>query len=400
MLLFKNIKLPHLKDKFLKFIADPKYIFGIYLLISIVSAVMKYIGGPLKYNNYMIFKNVFTNTLAERNIYLLYPDIHFDSNHYGVFFSVLIAPFAILPDWLGIVLWNIANTSVFLFAIHKLPFSNAKKAFFAWLCLQEFITAAVSLQFNIALTGLLMLSAVYVYERKETKSAIAILIGFFVKLYGIAGLSSFFFIKNKWKFILSIIGFGILFLILPMLFSSPNFGIQSYADWFQSLSEKNVSNQVLGNRQDYSLMGIVRRVLGNAEISNLVFLVPGILVFGLPYLRINQYKNLAFQLMILASTLLFIVLFSSGSESPTYIIAVAGVMIWFIIQREKSPFIIGLLIFVIILTCFSFSDLFPKYIKENYIMKYSLKALPCCIVWFRIMYELMTKDFEKDYKLD
>ena len=72
----------------------------------------------------------------------------------------------------------------------------------------------------------------------------------------------------------------------------------------------------------------------------------------------------------------------------------------FTMQKEKSPLIIGLLIFVIILTCFSFSDLFPKFIKENYIMKYSLKALPCCIVWFRVIYELMTKDFEKDYKLD
>lgn len=389
-----------MKNKFLKFISNPKFIFGIYLIISIVSAISKYLGGSLKYNNYMIFKNVFTNTLQEKNIYLLYPDVHFDSNHYGVFFSVLIAPFAILPNWLGIVLWNVANTLIFLFAIHKLPFSNAKKALFAWLCLQEFITASVSLQFNIALTGLLMLSATYVYERKKTQSAISILIGFFVKLYGIAGLSSFFFLKNKWKFIFSLLGFGILFLILPMLISSPNFGIQSYTDWFQSLSEKNASNQVLGNRQDYSLMGIVRRILGNAEISNLVFLIPGILVFALPYSRIKQYRNLPFQLMILASTLLFIVLFSSGSESPTYIIAVAGVMIWFIMQKEKSPLIIALLIFVIILTCFSFSDLSPKFIKENYIMKYSLKALPCCIVWFRVIYELMTKDFEKDYKLD
>ena len=388
-----------MKDKFLKFISNPKYIFGIYLLVSAISAVLKYLNGPLNYNNYLIFRNVFTNTVAQNNIYLQYPDVHWDSNHYGVFFSVLIAPFAILPDWLGIVLWNIANTLVFLFAIHKLPFSSQKKAFFAWLCLQEFITAAVSLQFNIALTGLLILSAVYIYERKETKSAVAILIGFFVKLYGIAGLSAFFFIKNKTKFILSFIGFGILFLILPMLLSSPHFGLQSYADWYQSLSEKNLSNQVLGNRQDYSLMGIVRRVTGNADISNFTFLIPGILVFGLPYLRIKQYKNLAFQLMILASTLLFIVLFSSGSESPTYIIAVSGVMIWFIIQKEKTPLVIGMLVFVIVLTCFGFSDLFPKFIKENYIMKYSLKALPCCIVWFRIIYELMTMDFEKDYQL-
>lgn len=389
-----------MKDKFLKFVSNPKYIFGIYIIVSILSAVAKYRGGPEKYNNYMIFKNVFTNTLQQKNIYLLYPDVHFDSNHYGVFFSLLIAPFAILPDWLGIVLWNVANTLIFIFAIHKLPFSTAKKAFFAWLCLQEFITAAVSLQFNIALTGLLMLSATSIYERKETQSAISIMIGFFVKLYGIAGLSAFFFVKNKVKFIFALLAFGVFFLILPMLLSSAHFGIQSYADWFQSLSEKNLSNQVLGNRQDYSLMGIVRRVLGNAEISNLVFLVPGILVFALPYLRIKQYKNLSFQLMILASTLLFIVLFSSGSESPTYIIAVAGVMIWFIMQKKKSPLVIGLLIFVIILTCFSFSDLFPKFIKENYIMKYSLKALPCCIVWFRVIYELITKDFEKEYQLD
>ena len=389
-----------MKDKFLKFISNPKYIFGIYLLVAVLSAIAKLNGGPLKYNNYLIFTNVFYNTLHENNIYLHYPDIHFDSNHYGVFFSILIAPFAMLPDWLGMPLWNVANTLVFLFAIHKLPFSNQKKAFFAWLCLQEFITAAVSLQFNIALAGLLMLSAIYIYERKETQSAFFIMIGFFVKLYGIAGLSAFFFVKNKIKFIGALIAFGILFIALPMLLSSYHFGIQSYADWFQSLSEKNVSNQVLGNRQDFSLMGIVRRVLGDASISNLTFLIPGMAVFALPYLRIKQYQNLPFQLLILSSTLLFIVLFSSGSESPTYIIAVAGVMIWFLIQKEKTPFVIGLLIFVIILTCFSFSDLFPKFIKENYIIKYSLKALPCCFVWFRVIYELLTKDFQKDYKLD
>lgn len=386
-----------MKSKFLKLISDPKYIFGIYFLVAAASAITKYLGGPLKYNNYLIFKNVFVNTLSERNIYSYYPDAHFDANHYGILFSIIIAPFAMLPDWLGIVLWNVANAAVFIYAIHKLPFPNQYKAFFAWLCLQEFITAAVSLQFNIALTGLLMLSAVYVYERKEAKSAFAILVGFFVKLYGIAGLSSFFFMKNKMRFIGSFIAIAILFFILPMLISSPEFGLMSYADWFQSLSEKNMSNQVLGNRQDYSLMGIVRRISG-AEISNLTFLLPGIVLFGLPYLRIKQYKNLAFQMMILASTLLFIVLFSSGSESPTFIIAVSGVMLWFLMQKEKTAVDIALLVFVIILTCFSFSDLFPKSIKENYIMKYSLKALPCCVVWFRVCYELMTKDFAKDYK--
>jgi len=326
--------------------------------------------------------------------------LFFDSNHYGVFFSLLIAPFAMLPDGFGAVLWNVAITLVFLYAIYKLPFSDRKKSFFAWLCLQEFITAATYFQFNIILTGLLMLSAIYIYERKEAQSAFSILIGTFVKVYGIVGLSAFFFIKNKFKFILSFIIIAILFFVLPMLISSPKFGVQSYIDWYVSLSGKNLENQALGTRQDYSLMGVVRRILQNPNISNLVFLLPGAIVFMLPYLRIKQYKYVPFQLMILASTLLFVVLFSSGSESPTYIIAVAGVMLWFLMQKKLTKIDIGLLIFVMIFTCFAFSDLFPKSIKEGIFIKYSTKAIPCIMIWFRVMYELLTKDFEKDYQLD
>ena len=134
-------------------------------------------------------------------------------------------------------------------------------------------------------------------------------------------------------------------------------------------------------------------------LSNFYFLIPGGLLFALPYLRTKQFKHLAFQMMILASTLLFVVLFSSGSESPTYIIAVVGVMIWYIMQKKRNWFIHALLIFVMVITCFSFSDIFPRYIKDEYIIKYSLKALPCALVWFRVIYELMTKDFEKDYQL-
>ena len=389
-----------MKQKFIKFISDYRIIFVIYIIVAAITAFSKYKRGVGGYNNYLIFKGVFYNTLQEKNIFLQYPDLFFDSNHYGVFFSLLIAPFALMPDRLGCILWNVAVTMVFLYAIYKLPFSDRKKSFFAWLCLQEFITAATYFQFNIALTGLLMLSAIYIYERKETKSAGAILIGTFVKVYGIVGLSAFFFIKNKFRFIISLIVIAILFFLLPMLISSPKFGVQSYFDWYTSLSEKNLSNQVLGNRQDYSLMGVVRRFLQDASISNLVFLIPGFIIFMTPYLRISQYKNLSFQLMILASTLLFLVLFSSGSESPTYIIAVAGVMIWFLMQKTISKVNVGILIFVMIFTCFAFSDLFPKSIKEEIFVKYSTKAIPCIVVWFRVMYELLTKDFEKDYKLN
>lgn len=386
--------------KFINFTSNYTVVCVIYLVASIITALTNYFNGPGSYNNYLLFKNVWTNTLKQRNIFLEYPDLFFDCNHYGVFFSMIIAPFALLPDWLGMTLWNVANTLLFLFAIYKSPFSLRGRALFAWICLQEFITASLSYQFNISLAGMLILSAIYIYEKKEVKSVICILIGFFIKIYGIVGLTQFFFVKNKTKFILWGFIISIIFFVIPMIYSSPAFVYQCYFDWAESLVKKNMSNQVLGNMQDISLMGFFRRILNNPSISNFVFLACGLPVFILPYIRISQYKNYAFQLMILSSALLFLVLFSSSSESPTYIIAVSGVAIWFVLQREKKPIHIVLLLFVIIFTCFSMSDLFPRYIKKNYIVKYSLKAVPCIVLWLRIIYELCTKDFEKSYLIN
>jgi hypothetical protein len=63
-------------------------------------------------NNYLIFKNVYWHTLHERNLYAFYPNEYLDLNHYGPLFSLMIFPFAILPDWLGIILWAVLNAWV------------------------------------------------------------------------------------------------------------------------------------------------------------------------------------------------------------------------------------------------------------------------------------------------
>lgn len=96
----------------------------------------------------------------------------------------------------------------------------------------------VSFQFNVALTGLIILSACFIYQRKESQSAIAILLGTFVKIYGIVGLSSFFFVRNKKRFIVTLIIGAAAFLAIPMLYSSVHFGLQSYTDWYVELVKR------------------------------------------------------------------------------------------------------------------------------------------------------------------
>ncbi|KQM73004.1 hypothetical protein ASE74_21060 [Pedobacter sp. Leaf216] len=378
-------------NKLSSFLLKKECIFAIYLILAIVAGYKQY--HHHTYNNYLIFKYVYWHTVDLQNLYNNYPE-YLDSNHYGPIFSIFIAPFALLPDGLGAILWNISNVCILLWGIYSLPISINKRTIIAWICAHETLTALFSFQFNIALTGIILLSFSYLIKKKEIQSAFFIAFGTLVKLYGIVGLAFFFFAKNKLKFIIGcFIAFTALFL-LPMALSSPAFIVQCYADWYHSLAHKNDINASLTSFQDISLMGIVRRVSGNVNIPNTPFLLGGVLLFGLPYLRINQYKNLGFRLMLLASTLIFTVIFSSGSESPTYIIAFAGVAIWFVVQQKpKKVWVIALFVFAFILTSLSPTDIFPKSVKE-FIRLYSLKALPCVIIWLTIIYQMMKEDFK------
>ncbi|PWS29694.1 glycosyltransferase family 87 protein [Pedobacter paludis] len=384
---FKNSNFKQITAFFLK----KETVIVSYILLAVIAGLKQYLHHS--YNNYLIYKYVFWHTVDLQNLYLNYTE-YLDSNHYGPIFSLFIAPFALLPDGLGMILWNIANVSILLWGIFSLPLSLNKRTLIAWICAHEALTALFSFQFNIALTGTILLSFSYLIKKKEIQSAFFIAFGTLVKLYGIVGLAFFFFTKNKLKFILGgLTAFGVLFL-LPMALSSPSFVLQSYHDWYDSLSHKNALNASLTSFQDISLMGIVRRISGNVNIPNAPFLIVGVILFGLPYSRVNQYKNLGFRLMLLASTLIFTVIFSSGSESPTYIIAFAGVAIWFMIQPDpKNVWIIALFIFAFLLTSLSPTDIFPRPVKE-FIRLYSLKALPCVIIWLTIIYQMMRIDFQ------
>lgn len=382
-------------NKVISFLLKKQCVIAIYFLLAIVAGFKQY--HHHSYNNYLIFKYVYWHTVDLQNLYNNYPE-YLDSNHYGPVFSVFIAPFALLPDGFGCILWNIANICILLWGIYSLPVSLKKRTIIAWICAHEALTALFSFQFNIALTGIILLSFSYLVKKKEVQSAFFIAFGTLVKLYGIVGLAFFFFTKNKVKFILGcFIAFVVLF-ALPMAISSPAFVIQSYSDWYHSLAHKNELNASLTSFQDISLMGIVRRTTGKISIPNTPFLLGGLILFGLPYTRINQYRYLGFRLMLLASTLIFTVIFSSGSESPTYIIAFAGVAIWFMVQQNpKKGWAIALFIFAFILTSLSPTDIFPRPVKE-FIRLYSLKALPCVIIWLTIIYQMMKEDF-KSYQI-
>ncbi len=342
------------------------------------------------YNNFLLFKYSFHHALSGWNLYREYPECCFDSHHYGPLFSLIIAPFALLPLVPGMYLWQLTIVLVFFAAIHQLPVSTSKRNLICLICTQELYVSLREFQTNPAIAAMVMMTWVLIENKKDFWAALFIVLGFYVKLYGIVGLAFFFFSRNKELFLKSFIFWlGALFLV-PMIVFSPGFILDSYGDWYHSLVTKNSSNVSITNVfQDVSVMGMIRKVLGEASIPNLPILLGGLLLFGLPYLRVDRFKELPFRLSLLASVLLFTVLFSTGSELSTYSIAFAGVGIWFVSGTWPKPARFWLLLLgVMYLGSLFDTDLSTYHFRARVMKPYALKALPCFILWLTIIYDL------------
>ncbi|NNU33005.1 hypothetical protein HK413_00155 [Mucilaginibacter sp. S1162] len=48
---------------------------------------------------------------------------------------------------------------------------------------------------------------------------------------------------------------------------------------------------------------------------------------------------------------------------------------------------------VLVITGLGLTDAVPKFIREPYIARYSMKAWPVIIIWGKIVYELLFTDF-------
>ena len=370
------------------FFSDYRTLFGLWLLLPVIATLLKL----SKHNNFLIFRYVYWHTIEQLPLYVAY-DEYWDTNHYGPFFSLVIAPFAMLPVRWGLFFWLIVLSLSLYYAIRKLPFPDRKRIFLYWFCAHELLTALFMSQFNIAIAAIIVATFYCIEKEKDIWAACFIMLGSFVKLYGIVGLAFFFFSKHKVKFLLALLGWALVMFVAPMAISSPDYIISQYVGWWDSLSAKNAEN-IFSGGQNISLLGMVRKISGCASYSDLWLILGGLIIFGLPYLRIAQYKYKAFRYALLASVLLFVVLFSTGSESSTYIIAFVGVGIWYwSVPWKRSKWDIALMVFAFILTSFSPSDLFPAYLRKEFVQPYALKALPCAIIWFKLSYEMCFRNY-------
>lgn len=352
----------------------------LYVIVTIVASVIKISLGKEKFNNFLIFKNSFINLFHQQPIYILHPDQYFDFFKYTPAFAALMFPFSFIPDGAGAVLWNLLNVFVFVGAIKSLKLPENQTVFILAFCFVEQLTSVQNFQSNLLVAGIMIYVFSFFEKEKFAHAAVLAAAALYIKLFGAFIALAFVFYKNKIKFVAASITAAILFFLLPVLLTDFYYVTNQYTEWFNLLR-----NDPPGTL-NYSVHTFFN-ALFSIQLDPILYTLPGFILLLASFAAFGQYQNKEYRLLMLCNILLWTVIFNHKAESPTFIIAVAGMAILFSYHLQ-NPRWIYFMILAFILTSLSSTDLFPRVVREEFFKPLRLKALPAIVMWIFIQVEI------------
>lgn len=331
-------------------------------------------------NNYSIFFYSLPHLSGGQSLYAEYPEVYFDYYLYAPTFPVIFAPIFVLPYKVGLFIWPFLFTGLWVLAVYKMPWNEKQKLFAYWFGIQELLTAIDNIQTNPLIATIPLFAFACMEKGKVFWAAFFIILGFYVKIYSIVTGALFIIYPQKGKFIASTVFWFLVFALLPLLLTTPDKLIWQYQLWVERLMAKSDHDQMT----NVSIHRIVNQAI-SPNISSNAIIGSGVLLFCSVFIHIKRYKETYFRMLLLASILIFQVIFNPVSESATYITAVTGVAVWWM-YSPKTLLDKILIVFCYLFTVMGPTDLMPRVIRKEYIEPYVLKSLPCVLIWFRILY--------------
>jgi hypothetical protein len=360
-----------------------------YLLITIIATTQGLTAGPkvyvpggrayIDYNNFRIFKFSFYHLIHNRDIYQLFPNDHWDLYKYSPAFALCFGFLSWMPDIIGLFLWNVINSFCLFAGIRLLPdLSDEKKSFILLFCLLEMLLSIQNTQSNGLMAGLIVLAFAFAERRNYLLSTLCIVFSFYIKIYGALAFVMYLFYPGKLRLIGWSLFWMAFFALIPLVVVSGPQLLFLYNSWWHLLiDDRSASTGV-------SVMGIMVSWFHLPGAKNWVTLI-GIGLFLLPLIHIGRYKDLSFRYLYLASMLIWMVIFNHKAESPTYIIVMAGIGIWYWSQQPASMTDRVLLILSFLLITMSVSDLVPAPVRNGFIRPYGIKGVMAIVVWVWIV---------------
>jgi hypothetical protein len=368
-------------------ISARSWLLALYVLTIVIVAVGKAYGHRGPDNNFVIFRWSYLNLASGANMYAAQPQHHTDLYKYSPSFAVLFAPFALIPFALSLALWDALNALLLFFAVGRLL--PEKKAVFALaLIYLEMLRSMQRSQSNSLVTALVILAFLAFEKRQQLGAAFAIAVGAAVKIFPLAALALAIFYPKRIRFALVMTLAMLVVFALPLLVVSPSELVAQYQSW---RAVEAVDALSVGGGGGGGLYGGVMqqlRLIFGVSWPNWPVQLAGTVLLMSPLIRWRNWEFASFRVRFLCALLVYMVIFNHQSESPSFVIAMTGIAIWFVMS-PRGWWHTAVMVVAIMVVSISSTDITPKSWQQNFFVHYRLKTIPCTIAWLTMMWELL-----------
>ena len=331
-------------------------------------------------NNFLIFRSASLHLLHGQDLYAPYPTEHFDFYKYSPTFALLFLPFALPPFALAMLLWNALNAGALYLAIGMVLPRRAATVAHAIVFL-DMLGSLQNVQSNALVAALIILTFA-AYERRHTVlGSLATAVGTNIKVFPLAGASFAIFHPRKLRVAVALVASLVVHAALPLLVTPLATLLAQYRSW-RAIETTDALER--GFSVMYHLQLVLRGNLPNWPVQLL-----GVAALLAPVLvRRERWREWTFRRVYLCSVLAFCVLFNHQSESPTFVIGVAGVAVWFasLERRPRWEWLVFAAVFVG--TVLASSDAMPDWLQRHLFDPYRFKTVPLFIAWLEMQRRL------------
>ncbi|HEV2751835.1 MAG TPA: glycosyltransferase family 87 protein [Gemmatimonadales bacterium] len=355
-----------------------RIVLALYVVTAVLVTLQQAVHGHS--NNLSIFRTATYNLLSGQDLYAAHPGQHFDFYKYSPTFALLFLPFAYLPFALSFLCWTLLNALLFWYAVNRLLPGRQATVVLVLLYLEVLLTLQYG-QSNALVAALMILAFVALEHGRPAGAATSITLGAAVKLFPLAGASLAALYPRRARFAGIFVATLAVAVALPLLVTTPETLVAQYHSW-RAIEAQDAL------RRGYSMTHYLHAWLG-LDWPNWPVQIAGTLLLVLPIaVRWDRRNSEAFRRTFLCSLLVYAVLFNHASEPPTFIVAYAGIVIWYV-SSPPSRVRTAVMALTLLVMLVADVDVFPHSFKQEILVPYRIRGIPTLIAWIVMQWELL-----------
>ena len=260
---------------------------------------------------------------------------------YSPLIAALFAPFSLLPEWLGAIVWRLLSTSVFVAGIfywltEELEIPRTRYWLVFLLILPLSLGNFNNGQVNPLITGLLMTAIVSAHRKQWAVSVLCLGLSAYLKIYPLSVALLLILVYPRqlsWRLALGLFLMG----ACSFLLQRPDYVLDQYHRWFNTRAADDRRANIDIAPRDFAMLLKAIRI----DLSSRMFLVfqliaaigaAGVCICG----RIRNWSEKRLLLSVFNLGTCWMLLFGPSTEDATYVM-VAPPLALALVRNQKMP---------------------------------------------------------------